>query len=282
MSKYVDTIGQILVDFVSRSVVPRHEPSGRGVKLAAIIYYDKYLDGEEVVVLPTVADDAREIQELLEEKFKYQLLSEDPNPNVLQSCQEKQLQNERNLVETFEIRLKNWKNNVDIGTIVDTFLIYFHGHGTEVLKNPCLLTRKWTAIPVDELVNLVTEVINPIHYCLVLDCCSNNYKPDEKANKRLDKANKTRAKDFRDRLITVSAAPSGHTATALKGKTLSLSPFSKKIWIKRFVASLCKSSRGDCEKSRRKREAQICQTCNFPTHFPGNSSHCKLQHRRFD
>mgnify|MGYP003325454345 CR=1 FL=1 len=108
--KYVDTIGQILVDFVSRSDVPRHELSGRGVKLAAIIYYDKYLDGEEVVVLPTVADDAREIQELLEEKFKYQLLSEDPNPNVLQSCQEKQLQNERNMVKTFELRLKKWKN----------------------------------------------------------------------------------------------------------------------------------------------------------------------------
>ena len=189
--------------------------------MAAIIYYDKYLDGEEVVVLPTVADDAREIQELLEEKFKYQLLSEDPNPNVLQSCQEKQLQNERNLVKTFALRLNKWKESVEIGTIVDTFLIYYHGHGVEVLKNPCLLTRKWTAIPVDELVNLVTEVINPIHYCLVLDCCSNNYKPDEKANKRLDKANKTRAKDFRDRLITVSAAPSGHKATALKGKTLS-------------------------------------------------------------
>ena len=217
--KYVDTIGQILVDFVSRSDVPRREPSGGGVKLAAIIYYDKYLDGEEVVVLPTVADDAREIQELLEEKFKYQLLSEDPNPNVLQSCQEKQLQNERNLVKTFELRLKKWKNGVDIGTIVDTFLIYFHGHGTEVLKNPCLLTRKWTAIPVDELVNLVTEVINPIHYCLVLDCCS-NYKADTKAIKRLEEAIKTRAKDFGDRLITVSAAPSGHTAMALKGKTL--------------------------------------------------------------
>ena len=189
------------------------------MKLAAIIYYDIYLDGEDVVVLPTVADDAREIQELLEEKFKYQLLSEDPNPNVLQSCQEKQLQNERYLVNTFALRLNKWKESVDIGTIVDTFLIYFHGHGTAVLKNPCLLTRKWTAIPVDELVNLVTEVINPIHYCLVLDCCS-NYEADTKAIKRLEEAIKTRAKDFGDRLITVSAAPSGHTAMALKGKTL--------------------------------------------------------------
>ena len=189
------------------------------VKLAAIIYYDKYLDGDKVVLLPTVADDAREIQEILEEKFKYQLLSEDPNPSVLQSCQEKQLQNERHLVDTFALRLRKWKDSMEIGTIVDSFLIYFHGHGTEVLKNPCLLTRKWTAIPVDELVNLVTEVINPIHYCLVLDCCS-NYKADDKAIKRLDKAIRTRAKDFGDRILTVSAAPSGHTATALKGKTL--------------------------------------------------------------
>ena len=51
--------------------------------MAAIIYYDKYLHGEDMVVLPTVAGDAREMQELLEENFKYQLLSEDPNPDVL-------------------------------------------------------------------------------------------------------------------------------------------------------------------------------------------------------
>ena len=189
------------------------------MKLAAIIYYDKYLKGEEVVVLPTVADDAREIQELLEKNFKFQLLSEDPNPDVLQDCEEKQLQNEGRLVKTFEIRLRKWKERVDIGTIVDTFLIYYHGHGTQVLKNHCLLTRKWTAIPVDELVNLVTEVINPIHYCLVLDCCS-NYNADDKAIKRLNAAIRTRAKDFGDRIVTVSASPSGHTATALKGQTL--------------------------------------------------------------
>ena len=98
---------------------------------------------------------------------------------------------------------------------------YYHGHGTEVLKNHRLLTRKRTAIPVDELVSfvIVNELINPVYYCLVLGCCS-NYKADDKAKKHLEKATRTRAKDFGDRLITVSAAPSGHKATVLEGKTL--------------------------------------------------------------
>ena len=69
---------------------PANKPSasGPGVKLAAIIYYDQYLQGNEVTLLPTVADDATQIQELLEENFKYQILAEDPNPNVPQSSQE--------------------------------------------------------------------------------------------------------------------------------------------------------------------------------------------------
>ena len=201
---------------------PINGVSGPGVRLAAIIYYDKYLGnaGNKEVLLPIVADGAREIQELLEKDFKYQILSEDPNPRVHQDLNEKLMQNESHLLRTFEMRLSKWKEKVEMGTIVDSFLIYYHGHGTEVLKNPCLLTSKWTAIPIDELVNLVTKVVNPTHYCLVLDCCS-NYKADAKAMERLTKATIKRAKDFADRVVTVSAAPSGHTATAVKGKTLS-------------------------------------------------------------
>ena len=108
---------------------------------------------------------------------------------------------------------------------------YYHGHGTEVLKNHRLLTRKGTAIPVDELVSfvIVDELINPVYYCLVLGCCS-NYKADDKAKKRLEKATRTRAKDFGDRLITVSAAQ----ATV----HMHLSPFSRRVWIERFAAFL--------------------------------------------
>ena len=109
---------------------------------------------------------------------------------------------------------------MEIGTIVDTFLIYYHGHGTEVLKNHRLLTRKWTAIPVDELVSfvIVNELINPVYYCLVLGCCS-NYKADDKAKKRLEKATST-----------VSAAQ----ATV----HMHLSPFSRRVWIESFAAFL--------------------------------------------
>ena len=107
------------------------------------------------------------------------------------------------------------------GTIVDTFLLYVHGHGAQVLGEQCLFTNKWTAIPLKELVNLVAEYVRPNRYYVVMDCCSNRKIADEKAKQRVEKAlNVERAENFSDKIVTINAAAEGFTASAETGKTL--------------------------------------------------------------
>ena len=63
------------------------------------------------------------MQKLLTEKFGYKIPSEDPTIFEPQS-----FENSRHLVKTFEEFLKKWKLDQPKGTIVDHFLLYYHGH----------------------------------------------------------------------------------------------------------------------------------------------------------
>ena len=124
-------------------------------------------------------------------------------------------------MSTFKEFLKTWTERQPKGTVVDTFLLYVHGHGAQVLGEQCLLTNKWTAIPLRELVNLVAEHIRPNRYYVIMDCCSNKKSADEKAETRVKKAlNVERPENFSDRVVTINAAAEGFNASAETGKTL--------------------------------------------------------------
>ena len=192
--------------------------------MAAIIYYDKYKENEGDR-LPGIEKDANQMCDLLEKKFNYQILSDDPDHKVNLEPSEKLLGNEDKLVKTFRMRLDKWKKAAKKGTVVESFLIYFHGHGTQVVNSQCLLTSKKTAISFDELVNEVLEAnIHVNNFYLVVDCCSDHgyvVTDSAKAIQRVTEAvSKGTAIDFVDKKTTISAAPAGHPATALEGKTL--------------------------------------------------------------
>ena len=193
-------------------------PVQSGNNLAVVIYYDKYgKEGEEIQELPGIKNDALQMQDLLTRKFGYSMPSEDPTLFYPDS-----FANSPRLVSTFEAFLKRWKQRQPLGTIVDRFLLYYHGHGVQVIGHQCLLTSKWTAIPLAELVNLVVEHVNPTRYYVINDCCSNNLNFNtDVAIARMSKAIiPQKAKRFEDRYLEINAAPSGHTASALVGKTL--------------------------------------------------------------
>ena len=95
----------------------------------------------------------------------------------------------------------------------------------QVLGHPCLLTTEWEAIPLAELVNLVATYVNPILYYVITDSCANDKTfRDEATLKRVEKATALlRSHDFKDKEVTISAAPPGYTATAVEGKTFTAS-----------------------------------------------------------
>ena len=63
--------------------------------------------------------------------------------------------------------------------------------------------------------------VHPNRYYVVMDCCSNEKTVDEKAEKRVKEAvSQQKSRDFGDKLVEIYAAPSGFTATAETGKTL--------------------------------------------------------------
>ena len=93
------------------------------------------------------------------------------------------------------------------------------------MGHPCLLTSQWEAIPLAELVNLIGTYVNPNLYYVVTDCCANNKDfRDEATLKRVEKAaTLLRARDFKDKEVTLSAAPPGYTADARGAKTFTAS-----------------------------------------------------------
>ena len=178
-----------------KNLLPGEDKDGHN-RLAVMVSFDSYegADGGPDEKLAAIKDDTERIQVLLKDKYGYEIPSEDD----FSIFEPGQFENQDKLVATFEMFLQTWKEKQPVGRIVDRFLLYFHGHGVQVLGHPCLLTSKWTAIPLAELVNLVAKHINPNRYYLINDCCANNkvFK-DEKTRKRMEKAtNVQRAQDF--------------------------------------------------------------------------------------
>ena len=128
--------------------------------MAVSIFFDKYQN--QAAGLEAIRGDAESIQGVLEDKqkFRYKFPSEDPtlfDPD--------QFQNQGKLVSTFQMFLEEWEKQQPKGTVVDTFLLYVHGHGALVLGEQCLFTNKWTPIPLRELVNMIAEQIRPNRQC---------------------------------------------------------------------------------------------------------------------
>ena len=150
-------------------------------------------------------------------KFRYKFPSEN-NPTLFD---QHQFENQGKLVSTFEMFLEKWKTTQPPGVVLDSFLLYVHGHGAQVLGQQCLLTNKWTAIPIMELVNLVVRHVPSTRYYVIMDCCSNKKIGDEKAKRRVEEVLKVeKPRNFRDKYVVISAAPEGYTATAESEKTL--------------------------------------------------------------
>ena len=189
----------------------------QGNRMAVSIFFDEY--NNQAAGLEAIRGDAESIQKLLEDqqKFRYKFPSES-DPSLFEPHQ---FENQSKLVATFKEFLKTWVEKQPKGTVVDTFLLYVHGHGAQVLGEQCLFTNKWTAIPLRELVNLIAEYVRPNRYYVIMDCCSNRKIVDDKAKKRVEKAlNVERPENFSDKIITINAAAEGYTASAETGKTL--------------------------------------------------------------
>ena len=184
--------------------------------MAVSIFFDEYQD--QVAGLEAIRGDAENMQKVLEDeqKFRYKFPSEDPT-----LFETHQFENQGRLVLTFKMFLEEWAKRQPKGTVVDTFLLYVHGHGIRVLGEQCLFTNKWTAIPIRELVNLIAEYVHPNRYYSVMDCCSNKKIVGEKAETRVKEAMSVeRPKNFGDKIVAVNAAAEGYTASAERGKTL--------------------------------------------------------------
>ena len=192
-------------------------------KLLVTIFNDEYSnkDGGDVEKLSAIKENAQMIAELLKNKFGYEMPSEE-DPTIFEPGQ---FENQAKLVKTFEKFLKKWKRAQPVGRTIDRFVLYYHGHGVQVMGHPCLLTSQWEAIPLDELVNLVGTYVNPSVYYVITDCCANNKTfRDEATLERVEKATTLlRARDFQDKEVTISATPPGYTADARGAKTFTAS-----------------------------------------------------------
>ena len=75
-------------------------------RMLVTIFNDRYSndDGTEVEHLPTIREDAKKIQDLLKTDFGYEVPSDDPT-----IFEPGKLENQPNLVKTFEVFLKKWK-----------------------------------------------------------------------------------------------------------------------------------------------------------------------------
>ena len=127
------------------------------------IYNDRYVanDFGDAEDLPAIRDDAKKIQDLLRNDFGYEVPSDDPT-----IFEPGKLENQPNLVKTFEVFLKKWKRQQPKGKTIDSFVLYYHGHGVQVLGHPCLLTTEWKPVPLAQLIKLVAEYVNPIFVIL--------------------------------------------------------------------------------------------------------------------
>ena len=226
--------------------------------MAVSIFFDEY--NNQAAGLEAIKGDAESIQQVLEDeqKFRYKFPSEDPT-----ICEPHQFENQGRLVSTLKAFLEEWEKRQPRGTIMDSFLLYVHGHGAQVLGQQCLMTKKWTAIPIMELVNLVVKHVPSTRYYIIMDCSSNKKFADEKSKRRVEEAmDVEKPHNFKDKFVLVNAAPEGFTASAERGKTLS------SALVRVLDESLKRGENGvplrDLEN--RLREEQVKQgSTNFPT-----------------
>ena len=90
-------------------------------RMLVTIFNDRYSndDGTEVEHLPTISEDAKKIQDLLKTDFGYKVPSDDPT-----IFEPGKLENQPNLVKTFEVYLKKWKRKQPKGKTIDRFVLY--------------------------------------------------------------------------------------------------------------------------------------------------------------
>ena len=110
----------------------------QGNRIAVSIFFDQYKN--QAAGLDAIRGDAENIKRVLEDKlkFRYKFPSES-DPTLFEPHQ---FENQGKLVATFREFLEKWTERQPKGTVVDTFLLYVHGHGAQVLGEQCLFTNK--------------------------------------------------------------------------------------------------------------------------------------------
>ena len=96
----------------------------QGNRMAISIFFDEYEN--QAAGLEAIRGGAENLKRVLEDnlKFRYKFPSES-NPTLFEPHQ---FENQRKLVATFREFLEKWTERQPKGTVVDTFLLYVHGH----------------------------------------------------------------------------------------------------------------------------------------------------------
>ena len=99
----------------------------RGNRIAVSIFFDEYEN--QAAGLEAIRGDAENIRKVLEDelKFRYMFPSES-DPTLFEVHQ---FENQGKLVSTFKEFLKTWTERQPKGTVLDTFLLYVHGHSAQ-------------------------------------------------------------------------------------------------------------------------------------------------------
>ena len=122
-------------DHLHQGLLPTLSPKGnmsrlQGNRMAISIFFDEYKN--QVAGLEAIRGGAKNLKRVLEDKlkFRYKFPSES-DPTLFEPHQ---FENQRKLVATFKEFLEKWTERQPKGTVVDTFLLYVHGHGIRVLQ----------------------------------------------------------------------------------------------------------------------------------------------------
>ena len=94
--------------------------------MAISIFFDEY--NNQTAGLEAIRGDAKNMQNVLEDEqnFRYKFPSEDPT-----LFEPHKFENQGKLVSTFKDFLEAWEKRQPKGTVMDSFLLYVHGHGAQ-------------------------------------------------------------------------------------------------------------------------------------------------------
>ena len=186
-------------------------------KIAISINNNVYHHGEAEESLPAVKEGAQTFQQLLKERYGYEML-----PETFFGPDEPFLENKSsNLMGYLSLLLEKWKARQGKGATVDRLVLYYHGHGVEVLGQPCLLTPDMEVIPMVELINMVADHVISDRYYIITDCCANKESVNETDKKRVEEAlGVHQHKGLVEKIVNIRAVPGGYKASSVKEKTL--------------------------------------------------------------